>query len=77
MIESTVRRAAALAADVAPAPATQTIPASAPAPAQQTQAQIPAPEHPEGATWVVWCHHRYGLLPGLLEGVGDLLGALL
>lgn len=40
----------------------------------QTTAALNTPQ--TTAPMVPWCHHR-GLLSALLEGVGDLLGALL
>ena len=74
----------ALAADT-PTPQTQAALAAsgpaAPAPAgqaQQATSQDPAAPTPaDGKTYVVWCHHHHGLVSDLLEGVGDLLGALL
>ena len=80
----------ALASAGAPAPQTQAaVAASAPAPApaaapaeqapqpQQGAAQDPASGQQSGKTYVLWCHHHHGLVSDLLEGVGDLLGALL
>jgi hypothetical protein len=68
----------AMAADVAPPARTvAAVSASAPEPAPVTQSQLSGTEQADGST-VIWCHHHHhGLLSGLLEGVGDLLGALL
>jgi hypothetical protein len=51
--------------------------ASAPAPAAQTDPQYAQDGQNPQTDPPRWCHHREGLLSALLEGVGDLLGALL
>lgn len=92
MVRITMRRAAALAgasalavlvaagpalAADAPTPQTQAA-AVAAGPAQQGASQVQAPTPADGNTYVIWCHHHHeGLVSDLLEGVGDLLGALL